>query len=103
MADFSVSAPNCVASDNFFDSDCGSKGYARFLFISWNILSMYIFVNMVCLKAHLLRSVAKPFYSSCPLSSKASAMSTNDREVTRMSPERIFDDSKERGHAMIHE
>jgi len=46
MDDFSVTWPNCVASDSFFDSDCGSKGYARFLFISWNIVSMYIFVSM---------------------------------------------------------
>lgn len=47
MDDFSVSAPYCVSSDSFFESDCGSKAYARFLFVSWNIISMYIFVSMV--------------------------------------------------------
>ncbi|EPS42843.1 hypothetical protein H072_3186 [Dactylellina haptotyla CBS 200.50] len=46
MYDFSVNSPDCVTSPNFFNSDCGSKGYARFLFISWNIISMYIFVSM---------------------------------------------------------
>ncbi|KAF3215696.1 calcium channel protein [Orbilia oligospora] len=46
MYDYSVTTPNCVMSSNFFSSDCGSKGYARFLFISWNIISMYIFVSM---------------------------------------------------------
>ncbi|KAF3910270.1 hypothetical protein ABW21_db0205254 [Orbilia brochopaga] len=46
MYDYSVQTPDCVMSPNFFSSDCGSKGYARFLFISWNIISMYIFVNM---------------------------------------------------------
>lgn len=46
MYDYSVTTPDCVLSSNFFNSDCGSKGYARFLFISWNIISMYIFVSM---------------------------------------------------------
>lgn len=47
MEDFAtVEPPNCVISDNYFDNDCGSAGWARFLFISWNILSMYIFVNL---------------------------------------------------------
>ncbi|KAJ6259480.1 hypothetical protein Dda_5117 [Drechslerella dactyloides] len=46
MYDYSVQTPDCVMSTNFFNSDCGSKGYARFLFISWNIISMFIFVNM---------------------------------------------------------
>lgn len=42
---YSVS-PYCVEKDNFFDSDCGSAAWARTLFISWNIVSMYIFVSM---------------------------------------------------------
>ena len=47
MEDFAtVEPPNCVVSNNYFDSDCGSAAWARFLFISWNILSMYIFVNL---------------------------------------------------------
>ena len=47
MDDFTVSSPNCVASNDFYQSDCGSRAWALFLFISWNILSMYIFVNMM--------------------------------------------------------
>jgi hypothetical protein len=47
MEDFAaIEPPLCVESDNFFSSDCGSKPWARFLFVSWNILSMYIFVNL---------------------------------------------------------
>lgn len=47
MEDFAtITYPNCVLEKRFFDSDCGSAAWARFLFISWNILSMYIFVSM---------------------------------------------------------
>ena len=47
MEDFAnVNPPFCVASDDFFRSDCGSAPWARTLFIMWNILSMYIFVSM---------------------------------------------------------
>ena len=41
-----IEPPFCVDNDDFFESDCGSKPWARFLFVSWNILSMYIFVNL---------------------------------------------------------
>lgn len=47
MEDFAtVAPPFCVVGDSFFDSDCGSAPWARALFISWNILSMYIFVSL---------------------------------------------------------
>ena len=47
MEDFAgIESPLCVESDNFYDSDCGSAAWARVLFIMWNILSMYIFVNL---------------------------------------------------------
>ena len=47
MEDFgSIEPPLCVEDANFFRSDCGSKPWARFLFVTWNILSMYIFVNL---------------------------------------------------------
>lgn len=47
MEDFaSIEPPLCVDSSDFFDSDCGSKPWARFLFVAWNIISMYIFVNL---------------------------------------------------------
>ncbi|QLQ77885.1 hypothetical protein HG537_0A01320 [Torulaspora globosa] len=45
MADLTVSSPYCY-SLNGSDSDCGSKLYAYLLLMSWNVLSMYIFVNM---------------------------------------------------------
>jgi len=40
-----IRPPFCVEGDTF-QSDCGSVSWARFLFIAWNILSMYIFVNL---------------------------------------------------------
>ncbi|KAI7569184.1 calcium channel-like protein subunit Cch1 [Hortaea werneckii] len=47
MEDFaSVTYPLCTIGNRYFDGDCGSPEWARALFISWNILSMYIFVNL---------------------------------------------------------
>lgn len=47
MHDFTVSYPACTNSgEEDPDSDCGSTGWAYSLFIAWNLLSMYIFVNM---------------------------------------------------------
>ncbi|KAH0544971.1 hypothetical protein FGG08_000897 [Glutinoglossum americanum] len=47
MEDYAtIREPLCVSSEDFFRSDCGSATWARSLFISWNILSMYIFVSM---------------------------------------------------------
>jgi hypothetical protein len=43
MEDFAViNAPFCTVGERYFDGDCGSGEWARALFISWNILSMYI-------------------------------------------------------------
>ena len=47
MSDFEINEPFCVKGDSFLESDCGSEGYARALFVSWNIVSMYIFVSLV--------------------------------------------------------
>ncbi|TVY82801.1 Calcium-channel protein cch1 [Lachnellula suecica] len=47
MGDFaSIEPPLCVVAESFFDSDCGSSEWAKALFISWNILSMYIFTSL---------------------------------------------------------
>jgi hypothetical protein len=47
MEDFAaVKPPFCTVGVRYFDGDCGSPEWARALFISWNILSMYIFVNL---------------------------------------------------------
>ncbi|EMD91655.1 hypothetical protein COCC4DRAFT_188092 [Bipolaris maydis ATCC 48331] len=47
MEDFaSIDKPYCTVGNRYFNSDCGSPEWARALFISWNILSMYIFVNL---------------------------------------------------------
>lgn len=47
MADFaSVTPPYCTIGDHYYDGDCGSGGWAMALFISWNILSMYVFMNL---------------------------------------------------------
>lgn len=47
MEDYaSIEPPLCVDNEEFFKSDCGSAAWARVLFISWNITSMYIFVNL---------------------------------------------------------
>ncbi|KAH8889525.1 ion transporter [Thozetella sp. PMI_491] len=47
MEDFAqIQPPFCVEGSTFYDSDCGSMPWARVLFIAWNIISMYIFVNL---------------------------------------------------------
>lgn len=47
MEDFAnVDHPFCTVGDKYFESDCGSPEWARALFITWNILSMYIFINL---------------------------------------------------------
>ncbi|KAF9207894.1 calcium channel protein, partial [Haplosporangium sp. Z 27] len=47
MRDFSVQYPDCFSRHgSYLQSDCGSKPWAYSLFISFNVLSMYIFTNM---------------------------------------------------------
>ncbi|GAW02071.1 calcium channel subunit cch1 [Lentinula edodes] len=47
MHDYALVYPRCSNSSNQdVDSDCGSFGWAFTLFIAWNLLSMYIFVNL---------------------------------------------------------
>ncbi|THH14934.1 hypothetical protein EW146_g5467 [Bondarzewia mesenterica] len=47
MHDYALVYPRCTnSSATDPDSDCGSVGWAFTLFIAWNLLSMYIFVNM---------------------------------------------------------
>ncbi|AAS51085.1 ACL143Cp [Eremothecium gossypii ATCC 10895] len=46
MHDITVSQPFCFIDPQTGYTDCGSKPYAYFLMMSWNVLSMYIFLNM---------------------------------------------------------
>ncbi|SCU88959.1 LAME_0E01750g1_1 [Lachancea meyersii CBS 8951] len=46
MDDITVTEPFCYVDESTGHSDCGSKPYAYVLLMSWNILSMYIFLNM---------------------------------------------------------
>lgn len=47
MEDFAqIKAPLCVQGSNLFQSDCGDTAWARTLFVAWNLISMYIFVNL---------------------------------------------------------
>ena len=46
MDDLKVAAPYCYADSANVYSDCGSTVYAYLLLMSWNVLSMYIFLNM---------------------------------------------------------
>ena len=45
MHDYAIDPPYCMPNDNYLYSDCGSSAWAYFLFISWNVISMYIFLN----------------------------------------------------------
>lgn len=46
MRDFEVLQPYCY-NNGYGNSDCGNKTLALVLFICWNILSMYIFLNIL--------------------------------------------------------
>jgi len=46
MHDYTLSDPSCSPSLNYLDTDCGSTAWAYVLFIGWNVVSMYIFLNM---------------------------------------------------------
>lgn len=46
IADYLVVSPSCVDGPGYSDSDCGNKPFAYTLFTLWNVLSMFIFVNM---------------------------------------------------------
>ena len=46
MNDYSSATPYCTIGNSYYDGDCGSDGWAQALFVSWNILSMYIFMNL---------------------------------------------------------
>ncbi|RLV90787.1 Calcium-channel protein CCH1 [Spathaspora sp. JA1] len=46
MDDFTLEKPYCTSEPNFDNNDCGNKQYAYILFMTWIIISMYIFVNL---------------------------------------------------------
>ncbi|KAI8381166.1 Ion transport protein-domain-containing protein [Radiomyces spectabilis] len=46
MMDYAVQAPNCVHSDNYLETDCGSPGWAYFLFNFFYIICTHIFLNL---------------------------------------------------------
>ncbi|KAL7929110.1 calcium permeable channel [Trichoderma chlorosporum] len=75
MEDYAgIEPPFCVEAESFFDSDCGSKPWARFLFIAWNIVSMYIFVNLF---------VSLIFESFSYVYQRSSGMAAVDRDEIR--------------------
>lgn len=45
MEDYTLEEPFCTILENGI-SDCGNKQYAYILFVCWNLMSMYIFLNM---------------------------------------------------------
>ncbi|KAI9570096.1 Ion transport protein-domain-containing protein [Boletus coccyginus] len=47
MHDYALAYPRCThVSYGVYQTDCGSTAWAFSMFIAWNLLSMYIFVNM---------------------------------------------------------
>ena len=75
MQDFAmILPPRCVEVDSFFNSDCGSAAWAWALFISWNIISMYIFVSLF---------ISLIFESFSYVYQRSSGMSVISREEIR--------------------
>lgn len=46
MIDYILETPFCTKGTSLDNSDCGNKQFAYVLFFAWNLLSMYIFLNM---------------------------------------------------------
>jgi hypothetical protein len=47
MEDFAaVVSPYCTVGERFFESDCGDAALARIFFISWKVLSTYLFTSL---------------------------------------------------------
>lgn len=46
MEDFTLDAPFCENADEIDNTDCGNKQLAYLLFMSWNVISMYIMLNL---------------------------------------------------------
>ncbi|GAC97767.1 likely calcium channel [Pseudozyma hubeiensis SY62] len=46
MHDYTLSPPQCTPAASYLMTDCGSQPWAYALFIGWNVISMYIFLNM---------------------------------------------------------
>ncbi|KAF2094858.1 calcium channel-like protein subunit Cch1 [Rhizodiscina lignyota] len=76
MEDFAIIEPPFCHDDDdvFLNSDCGSTDWARALFITWNILSMYIFVNLF---------VSLIYESFSYVYQRSSGLSVISREETR--------------------
>lgn len=91
MIDYTVTAPQCISDPNFFKTDCGDPAWSYGLFISWNILSMYIFANMV----FLLPYIFDVSYSL--LCTKTFRMSTSEPANFVSSLETKREDSKRHG------
>ncbi|GAA5821176.1 hypothetical protein JCM11251_004500 [Rhodosporidiobolus azoricus] len=47
MHNYTIEFPSCTSSLNYLLSDCGSAPGAYALFITWNVLSQYLFVNLL--------------------------------------------------------
>lgn len=47
MHDYTVAAPYCSDSLNYLFSDCGSPAASFVLFFTWNVISMYVFLNLL--------------------------------------------------------
>ena len=102
MSDYEIREPACVRGSTFFESDCGGRVYANVLFVSWNILSMYIFVSMVRANPLLRGSalVLTTTYSSSLLFSRVSVMSTSDREIRHKFRGKRSENSSRRGPSL---
>ncbi|KAI9598651.1 Ion transport protein-domain-containing protein [Syncephalis fuscata] len=46
MHDMMTEGPYCVSNENYLETDCGSRYWALFLFISFYVIGTYILVNM---------------------------------------------------------
>lgn len=46
MHDYMLEYPRCQDNDSYLNSDCGHETWALALFSSWNLISMYLMLNV---------------------------------------------------------
>lgn len=86
-----TSYPACTENSNLYESDCGSTPWALGLFIAWNVLSMYLMLNIFTGESHLLGLRCKADASQ-PSLSNPSPTSTRYRERLHLAASKSVSD-----------
>jgi hypothetical protein len=86
-----MSYPRCTEDENYFNSDCGSASWAYGLFISWNIISMYVYLVLDMKGLLIVRYIFMNMFTGVVVESFAyvyqrpGGVSVNREELSKLS------------------